>query len=379
LLCFTFFAPVYSLAAQTGHFVQRLTWEPDAAAAYYEVLVERLSQNSEEVLRETTEQPFLDCSLPAGRYRYQVRVYNLFGRMGASSEWSAFEVVQRNATFVQRLSWELDPGASYYEVVVEQRGSDSQYRELARKITEESFAESALPVGQYRYQVTVYDVFGRGVASEWSYFEVLLQPETPAAAPTAASTVAPAAAPAAAQNVAPPRDTAAPSAVAAFEAFELKSEQEMNSVMRSTYSPFIPLADSASLFPAGVSVGLGWLLVESEVNAFCIEFGSSLNYQTGTGVVLWNVHFSLVYQQYLASSIMALNFRLGGGISLLYRSSGESGDSQAWLPALSGGISFQWAVYKPFFVTTGVDFAYLFAPNGLPIYVWPSLGFGRRF
>ncbi|MDR3170612.1 MAG: hypothetical protein LBU17_03170 [Treponema sp.] len=188
--------PGYTQDVET-QFIERLTWETVAFASYYEVVVERLDDSGAvEVVREVTEESFLDCALSPGHYRYLVRVYNLMGRPELASEWAFFEILpalpkgdyneEKTAEgdrFMQRLTWDSVAFASYYEAVVEQQQDDSgqQYREVLRKVTEkdsEPLITCFLPPGHYRFQVVVYNLFGRlGARSEWAYFEVLPIPE----------------------------------------------------------------------------------------------------------------------------------------------------------------------------------------------------------
>jgi uncharacterized protein (UPF0248 family) len=387
VLCFTFLTPLCLLTAQTvpiERFVQRLTWEPDPAASHYEVVVERLDWNREEVLRETSTQAFLDCSLVPGQYRYQVQVYNLFGRMGVTSDWAFFEVVQPRGDFVQRLSWEPTVSASYYEVVIEQRGSNDQYHELVRKITEEPFIDSTLPIGQYRYQVTAYDVFGNEADSEWSYFEVVFSlPEVVAIAPPS-----PEPEPLVLPEPEPPEPEPEPPAPEPEpEPKPPEPEPEpppplpqtaMDIVIQAAYSPLITFPpgffndlSTALFFPAGASLKLHFIPLKAGTRGLGFGFASSWNYQNSAGHIL-NIHLGLVFRQWLSNHVMAFNFSLGGGFSWMYN------DSLTRLSSVSGGMSFQWFLRRPFFVTVGVDFAYILL-NDSPLYIQPSLGFGWQF
>lgn len=178
-------------APKTGtpieRFIQHLTWEAVEFAYYYEVVVERLDDSgtgSEEVVREVTEATFFDCSLFSGRYRYQVLVYNLLGRLASTSAWSEFEVLpalskrmyaeeSEEEPFIQRLTWEPIALAYYYEVVVELQ-EDQHYREVLRRATQDLWVLCSLSPGHYRYQVLVYNLLGHlGTTSVWFEFEVL--------------------------------------------------------------------------------------------------------------------------------------------------------------------------------------------------------------
>jgi hypothetical protein len=181
----------FALQAQTPktgtlieRFIQHLTWEAVESAYYYEVVVEWLDDSGAEVVREVTEAPFFDCSLFPGRYRYQVLVYNLLGRLASTSAWSEFEVLaalskrmyaeeNEEERFIQRLTWEPIALAYYYEAVVELQ-EDRRYREVLRRATQDPWVLCSLSPGHYRYRVLVYNLLGHlGATSAWSEFEIL--------------------------------------------------------------------------------------------------------------------------------------------------------------------------------------------------------------
>jgi hypothetical protein len=45
---------------------------------------------------------------------------------------------------------------------------------------------------------------------------------------------------------------------------------------------------------------------------------------------------------------------------------------------MSGGMFFQWFIRRPFFVSVGVDIAYILSKDSA-LYLQPSLGFGWHF
>jgi hypothetical protein len=74
-------------------FIQRLVWEEEEYTLYYEVVIEVRDIFYRTHLRETTENNFIEISLPSGRYRFSVTAYDLFGIQGETSEWEEFEVI----------------------------------------------------------------------------------------------------------------------------------------------------------------------------------------------------------------------------------------------------------------------------------------------
>jgi len=81
--------------------------------------------------------------------------------------------------FIQRLVWTGGEYALRYEVVIEREVGGANITYL-REFTEMSFIEVSLPPGNYRFQITSYDVLDRpDEVSEWKYIEVrpAIQPE----------------------------------------------------------------------------------------------------------------------------------------------------------------------------------------------------------
>jgi len=101
-LIFAGFAPslraqsaAYFIDKESGEprFIQRLAWAGGEYALRYEVVIER-ERNGTYVthLREFTETPFIEVSLPPGEYRYQVSSYNILNKPEEVSRWKNIEV-----------------------------------------------------------------------------------------------------------------------------------------------------------------------------------------------------------------------------------------------------------------------------------------------
>jgi hypothetical protein len=101
VLLFSLFclAPVcaqISTAAHAGEndksFTQRLTWDAAANVYKYEVTIER--EDGAVVERQITTENNIELSLPPGRYRYTVAVYNLLDLIEYRMPVVAFEVIE---------------------------------------------------------------------------------------------------------------------------------------------------------------------------------------------------------------------------------------------------------------------------------------------
>ena len=77
---------------------QRLTWEGDEYTMRYEVIIEKEEAGEyNQVLREFTEDSFIEVSLPSGKYRCQVIPYDFLNQSIPVTEWMEFEVLSGNA------------------------------------------------------------------------------------------------------------------------------------------------------------------------------------------------------------------------------------------------------------------------------------------
>lgn len=75
---------ILAAAAQLGA-QDRMEWRPVDGAAYYEV---EIRKDGELVLETRASDAWLPLFLPAGEYRFKVRVINTFGRTASESEWA---------------------------------------------------------------------------------------------------------------------------------------------------------------------------------------------------------------------------------------------------------------------------------------------------
>ena len=97
----------------------------------------------------------------------------------AQSAGYFFDTESGEPHFMQRLVWAGGEYALRYEIVIE-REVDGTYITYLQESLEQPFIEISLPPGEYRYQVTSYDILDRPEQeSEWVDIEVRLavQPE----------------------------------------------------------------------------------------------------------------------------------------------------------------------------------------------------------
>ena len=88
-----------SLSGSSGRYVieqrylQQLVWIGDDYTLKYEVVIEQNEDGGYKVyMREFTEKPNLQVSLPLGKYRYRVIPYDYLEQPGEASDWVSIEI-----------------------------------------------------------------------------------------------------------------------------------------------------------------------------------------------------------------------------------------------------------------------------------------------
>jgi hypothetical protein len=387
-------------------FIQRLSWTGLESAAFYEVTVERFDvplSTYTEALRSRSGEPFLDCSLLPGQYRYQVRPYDLLGQAGVPSEWGYFSVRSLSPSarpggrppvqsrdpqpsgdgqplsgdhFVQRFAWTAVDFAAFYDLVIEEQ-SDETYREVARvREGAENFVEISLPPGDYRSQVISFDILGRrGDASAWEYFTVLPAYNSASGEQDEEET-----------SPAPGRTFPVfaglgfkPLFPLPFSEFNKHYGTGIQFLGASAWLAFVPLGNPGADTPGelhsafGLELNASWNSLSRET----ADYRVSNQLASAQANLLWQLWFG---------SGLALNVRFGGGLALIWDLNSEhSGNTEkehfaTWLGSASGDLSLQLAVTKKLFVDFGVEYFHLFSVDNLFLnFMRPHAGIVRRW
>jgi hypothetical protein len=289
------------------------------------------------------------------------------------------------------LFWRADEYAWNYEVTLEKLGPEG-FTEILRERTEEAEVICSLTTGRYRYQVTAYDFFGNaGGISAWSYFElipgqveiIIEEPEPVVEEPV----------------VEEPEPPIQPEILVEEPEPPVEAPKEPGDFfVEAAYSPLISLPNTEfnrlfkGLLPGGASARLGFIPFKGRLFSLGFELDPSWSYLSShednysVYAQLLDLHLGLVGLLWLPNGTMAVDFRLGAGLSLLYNFhfeyEGQQNKDQlnTWIPSMRGGISFVWMIRNPFFLEIGVELLHVFSVDNIPLeFIRPSLGVGLRF
>jgi hypothetical protein len=345
--------------------MQILRWEEQRSAFYYEVEIEKQTDALwEGAAAQKTEAFFLEVSLAPGIYRYRVRPYDLLERPGPTAEWMQFEVLWARQPELSRLS----PGAFYLDediawvltifgrnlvdgIDISLRGSQGRSIKPGTVTTAQSENEVRLSFS--------YDQLDNG--------DYAIHATNPGGL------------------------------TAELQTFRIAFRKPVDVNVAAGYRPLIPLYGQihdlleTAFFPLGAYSRLSLIPFKRRWGYMGFELEPSWSFFEATredytvqahvpGAALYGA-----YQRWLPNRVMAFDFRVGGGIYsvLVYHLTFNRGETEPMtilIPVITGGISFQWLVRKPFFVEAGLDYIHFFTVDDpSPGYLRPFLGAGWQF
>jgi hypothetical protein len=351
--------------AEGGQLVQTLAWEGQEDVLYYEVEIETWGDGFwKKTLTGETETSFFEVSLTPGIYRYRVIPRDFLERPGPAAAWVQFEIFPARQPELLRFSPEgfyLDEDLNWVIHLSGRNftaGAEVFLRDLlggvikpgAMQVEDSgneiqvSFSYDQLDIGDY----TICVKNPGGLSSELQNFKI------------------------------------------AF-----RKPVDINAVLG--YRPLVPLYGHINelfdtpFFPLGAYGRLSVIPFKQRWGYIGFELEPAWNYITVSresfsvkahmaGLALYGV-----YQYWLPNRVMVLDFRIGGGIYAMLDyhfifDRGQTEPISVLMPAIAGGLSFQWFIKKPFFVEAGLDFTHFFtvdAPS--PGYLRPFIGAGWQF
>jgi hypothetical protein len=352
-----------------GKIYQRISWTR-ANAYFHEIEIEKVSPEGTWVpeLTQRTDQTFVELSLPPGMYRYRILSYNVLGRVGAVSDWKGIRVFAAKepaaagyspaSYFVDSLEGECTLTITGNDLV-----EDAQVYLIAKK-------EGAKPVEpvSIRYGVdtnSLVAVFRTEGLSLGAYDIVITNPG-------GLSQV--------------------------LEGFSVGFESPRDINVSLGYAPFLPLYGylfdtyDVSFYPLGfygrISVVpikrlWGWLGIE--LSTHYADMGTEHSAYSLSGRMV-SVYADALYQRWNSSYTLALNLRLGSGLSILsnikfsHQDGSQSETVGRALFAINAGASAYWLVWKSVFIEAGVEYVHLFSPQSpAPGFIIATIALGKRF
>jgi hypothetical protein len=351
---------------EDGRFVQTLRWQEQDSALYYRVEIERREGTGWEALVDgETEAAFFEISLRPGIYRYRVWVHDILGKTLGPTEWVQFEVLLAKEPEISRFSpevfyldedhaWELHlTGRNFaegIEIYLQQESTGRRIQPQTITVEEREngarlvFHFGALALGNY----TIQAVNPGGLAASAGTFK---------------------------------------------RAFRKPIDINISAGYRPLVSLYGEINElfAANFFPLGAYGRVSVIPFKRRWGYIGFEFeplwaylqGKDISYEVQAQLAGGTING--LYQWWLPNRVMALNFRLGGGIyaALDYHFTFDRGSSEpltVLIPVAAAGASFQWFIKKPFFVETGFDFTHFFSVDEAPPgYLRPFVGAGWQF
>jgi hypothetical protein len=397
LAALLFLFPGAFLEAQAGRyyseqrFIQRLAWAGDEYTLRYEVQVEKEEQGEyRSAVREFTDAPFIELSLPPGNYRYRVIPYDILNRPGRGSEWLIIEVlaavfpelddvspvlfsiggntvhtlniygkdIQRGAAFSLRR-----PGSAAIVPVEVQILADGSRAVL-------HFNNDQLVPGVYEISV----INPSGLETRKGEISVV----NPEPVPIAVS--GPEHVPVPETEIKPEESKNEPSApVEDRKSYDLR--------LSAVWMPVVHFYGKNGLFfekgfsDLGAAARLGVVLNKTGFFNPGMEFTvSSYSFSAAPDMVQHAAafEFNLLAQKLSPSRIIAVTVRLGAGFTILPGGNGQFFHAGAELFHTNMGFSFLLPALEHFYFEAGLDYAHSF--TGLSSgYLRPSTGMGWRF
>ncbi|MDR2901219.1 MAG: hypothetical protein LBV20_06835 [Treponema sp.] len=358
-------------------FVQRIEWAPISGILRYEIILERRFGNSsryDEFLRESTNDPFLELSIPAGNYRYKVLGYNILDRLGAESDFQPFEVFQAVQPVISEIvpnELFLDEDISRITLIGERFVLGSEIYLLPVRLVDNAIDQEGVIIPSDIIYSDIGDtaelVFDGQVLPRDNYRIVVVNPG---------------------------------GLHTSHYPFSVKRTRNPIDISVSLgYAPFIPIGSNNELneavdkfiYPLGFAARISFVPIETSFGYFGLElspFFSSVKTEADTytlGTKILGASLSVLYQKPFLNEKLFLNFRLGGGVASYVGMQFEFVDDTTSdtlttaFPEAQFGISAQYFVREQFFVELGADYKLFFAKDMLTSYLNPVLSAGWKF
>ncbi len=364
-------------------FIQKIEWEPVSNILRYVIVVDQRYGNSDrynEVVRESTENNFIELTIPPGNYRYKVEVYNLLNRLDGESDYLYFEVFRA----VQPMIKEITPHNLYLDEDQPRRvtligdnfvlGSKIYLVPIREGISDNSETQRGVLVpADLKYSDvgdTVELVFNEQDLDINHFRIVVVNPG---------------------------------GLTSTYEALDIKFQKPLDINVSAGYAPLLPLFSGNStdsdlktvldtpFYPLGFTLKASVVPYKRAFGYFGLELSPFYNFvkaDRSAYILQTNIlgaSVSFLYQKPFLGKKLFLNARIGGGVGAYtnmyfdYKNGIESDPLSTWFPLGTLGVSGQYFVFKKAFVELGLDLKVLFATEMTIGYLSPVLTAGWQF
>lgn len=366
-------------------FIQHIEWKPVQYVYRYEIIVEQIDQTNgklyTEIVREFTEQNSIEISIPAGNYRYKIRVYNLLNKLDGESNWQEFDVflaIQPDLESFSPRNYYLDDpidgwitifGNNFVEnaeIFLLSKSSGGKSSAAAKRIVplEKKFNPSGKEV----------EVRFREQDLATGDYDIVIQ--NPGGLDDSAGTLTIA--------FQKPVDLNISAGWTPMKFFNYKSSSDeytplIDESIDTKY--FLTISARISFIPIKKSFGYFGIELSPFINSFSNEKSDGY---TINGYVAGS-HLNLLYQKPFIKKKLVGNVRIGAGVSTFYNlyidygNGLESDPLDTWFVSADVGLSLQYFITKQLFVDLGVDYQQNFANQLFSGFLRPGLFLGWQF
>ncbi|GHU65412.1 hypothetical protein FACS189447_04290 [Spirochaetia bacterium] len=377
LIIFIFLFPVFVFSQEdegASVFVQRLEWEKGAYADRYQVVLEMKRINDfAEVMRYIVQEPFLEVSLPSGQYRYKIFSFNVLGRLDDESPWEYFDIIQ-----VQQPSiFSYTPENFYFDRpslrMIRLEGANlfmnSEIYLLRRNSGDEE--EKIIPNEIRRNDLGEFaDLYFLEEDLIAGIYDIVV--ENPGGLQTAAGPFG--------ISVAKPFDINVSGGYAPLAKLYGDTDYLIDSA-------FIPLSFAVRSSFVPFKWDIGFIGIEANLNYAYLsaDFTDLRGSPVQTKTHMLNFHVGPLYQYWFQKNILALNARVGFGLTSLldFHFEYDTGESSVSINTTSFsfflGGSVQYFFFNQIFAEAGLDYMHV-ASSDLPMgFIRFALAAGWQF
>jgi len=373
----------YIVETQEGvRFIQRIEWNAVQYVYRYEIIVEQVDAANKyiEVVKDFTEVNFIEISIPAGKYRYKVRVYNLLNRLEGESNWQDFEVflaIQPNVETISPRMFYLDEeGATVITVTGKNIVENAELFLMTRNVPGKTQSTTRIAPSQKKIDPSggVAELVFNDLDLKIGMYDVIVQ------------------------NPGGLKSSMGPFTIAFQKPIDLNvaigwTPMKFLNYMSSSDANYDVVNDVLNhMYYFSTSLRVTFIPIKKSYGYFGIELAPYVAYFSDKKSEGYTVegfftgaHLNMVYQKHFIKRKLVGNARIGAGLSSFYDLQVDYGTGlvsdpiNTWFYSANVGLSLQYFITKTIFVDVGADYQQNFPasmPHGL---IKPGIFVGWQF